>query len=124
MAKAPTLPTRVGSVKLKACLECGKIIAAGRPKEAKFCVVVPGEPSCKTAFHNRRQKRGAILYDFYMATRFERERAEALGFQTDMARVASTFRGMDQETRAGRKSWIDPDDYVAMNPHLHAKHLY
>lgn len=119
MDKPVTTVARKGTVIIKTCLECGQPIPAGKQKTARFCV-----KACKTTFHNRRQKRGAVLLDFYMATRFDRKRAEALGFQTHMARLASTFYALDAETRGGRPSWIDPEEYLELNPHLHAKTLY
>lgn len=40
------------------CIECQKPYDANRGRKSDFCA-----PACKAAFHNRRARRGAILYD-------------------------------------------------------------
>lgn len=89
------------------CLECGKAIAATQTAgNRKFCCT-----PCRTRFNRRRQVRGAQLYDFFMAQRYERDRAAHLGIdRTFLARIGEMFRAEDNEQRDGRQSWQDPAD--------------
>lgn len=83
------------------CPECGGPLpprAAGRGRKADFC-----SAGCRKAFNNRRATRGAVLYDLFMAARFDRK--EHAGNITTMAQVARMFREEDTALRAGRKSW-------------------
>lgn len=49
------------------CLECHKEFQR-RAYCDSFCA-----PSCRIAFNNRRQKRGAMLYDLIMMARFSKD---------------------------------------------------
>lgn len=97
------------------CADCGAVAPAG----ADFCT-----PACRHAFNNRRRLRGAELYDLYMAHRFERPVAKALGLLQAMNRLASDFRAEDVEKRSGRKSWRAPQDVLATRPHLKSSRWY
>lgn len=112
---APALPLRRPG---KICHECGGPIT-GKQSTARYCT-----DACRKTFNNRRQTRGAELYDMFMATRYERAKAEEFELQTMMARLASNFRAEDKETRGGRASWIDPKTVMERYTHLHAKMLY
>lgn len=75
------------------CRECGM----PNPGKGAFCT-----DRCRTAWHNRRKARGAELYDFVMAWRFERGEADTMAM---LARLASAYRDADNHVRDGRKSW-------------------
>jgi hypothetical protein len=91
------------------CLECGKPHALS----GLFC----GDP-CRTRFNNRRKSRGLILYDLFMAVRYERTLASKLGAWRAMCRLAAQYRVEDQATRAGRKSWRAIPLVLSENPWL------
>jgi hypothetical protein len=79
------------------CAECGKDEVVSRP-EARFCC-----NPCKTSWNNRRQQRGAQLYDLLMTCRYDREVAKENNVWTLLCRMAEHFKAEDDE--AGRKSW-------------------
>lgn len=95
--------------RVHACLECGE------PRSAKgeFC-----STGCRTDFNNRRKARGAELHDLYMAHRFDRANAQALGVLQAMNRLASVWREEDKARRAGRRSWRATRDVLAERPYL------
>lgn len=99
--------------RLDACLECGAGFerAAGR----EFCSV-----KCRKDWNNRRMKRGAELYDLYMAHRFDRANAQALGVFQAVNRMASNFRAEDVERREGRRSWRATRAVLEERPYLRA----
>lgn len=98
----------------KSCRECGVQFVAKRV-EAQFC----GIP-CKNKFNNRRLQRGAELYDLFMAMRYQRGLAKALGIWTIMCALANTYRREDEQTRPGLQSWFDPKCVLARKPSLRA----
>ena len=81
----------------KQCLECGNPFTADR-SVSEFC-----SRTCGKKFHNRRMVRGAELYDWVMASRFERKRYP--GALNVVSQIARDFRDTDKTERAGRKSW-------------------
>jgi predicted nucleic acid-binding Zn ribbon protein len=95
------------------CLECGAPIATDR--DATFCAT-----GCRQAFNNRRLKRGAELYDLWMAHRYERPLARALHVLTAVNRLAASWRQQDRLERAGRRSWTAPDAVLDRTPWLRA----
>jgi len=102
-----------GSAAPSVCLECGgPLPAAG---EAIFCA-----STCRAAFNNRRAKRGAELYDLYMAHRFDRAAATDAKVISLMNRLASNYRRQDQDQRAGRRSWRPLRAVLADHPSLRA----
>ncbi len=78
---------------------------AGKPprQRGEFC-----STACRSAFNNRRKARGAELYDFFMAHRFDRAEAARLGFLQAMNRLASIWRDEDKGKREARRSWRKP----------------
>lgn len=78
------------------CRECGIDYTASTARK-KFCSV-----KCEKTFNNRRATRGALLYDLFMASRYERDRAESENLRSVMARLAMRFREEDGD----RKSWL------------------
>lgn len=99
------------ALRIHACLECG----APTPKRGDFC-----SAGCRTDFNNRRRTRGAELYDLYMAHRFERDAAKALGVFQAVNRLASNFRDEDKARRAARRSWRKPETVMSEKPYLKA----
>lgn len=87
------------------CKECQIEFLAPSARK-RFCAV-----KCEKAFNNRRMTRGAILYDLFMAGRYEREKAEKLT-RSLMSRLAMRFRDEDQ----GRKTWQDLADTLDKLP--------
>ena len=107
-------PDAATAMRLDACLECGSGFARHRSHGA-FCA-----PRCRATFNNRRAKRGAELYDLYMAHRFERSLSARLGVFQAINRLASIYRSEDQAMREGRPSWRRPQDVMAERPFLKA----
>lgn len=97
------------------CLECGRPLDPSR-RTQQFC---PGS-DCRRAWHNRRQMRGAILYDFYMAHRFQRAEATEAGLLQKINRQVSEWRIEDREKRAGRRSWRLISEALGDRPFLRA----
>lgn len=79
------------------CLECGHVAQTRRNDQNTFC-----SPKCRMAWHNRRRARGAELYDFVMAWRFERNQTDTLA---QLGRLASAYNDADKTLRDGRRSW-------------------
>lgn len=99
-----------------ACQECGR---AGPAMPGGFCC-----HRCRAAFNNRRAKRGAELYDLFMALRFDRRAATTLKLWRIVNRMASRWRSEDVTARAGRASWRPPSDVLARRPSLRATVVY
>lgn len=100
--------------RLVACLECG---GEFQPRKAgdDFCCT-----GCRKAFHNRRARRGALVYDLMMSLRFERKGAKLLGVWQALCRLASDVRQEDARERDGRRSWRKASDVLGERPHLKA----
>ena len=80
------------------CKECDEAFPSSRC-DAKFC----GQ-ACRTSFTNRRRDRGAVLYDLFMACRYDRDAAKADGLWGLMCRAAEDFN--QQDKRDQRQSWV------------------
>lgn len=78
------------------CRECGAEYTARR--SGRFC-----SPACNSKFQNRRNSRGALLYDLWMTNRHERSLAKELQVLHFMTRLAMYWYQQDK----GRKTWID-----------------
>lgn len=98
----------------RTCQECGMKYKPTR-REAMFC-----RSACKTAFHHRRHKRGAEIYDLMMTMRYDRERAAELGVWATLCRMAQGFQEEDARDRSGRRSWDDPARVISRKPYLNA----
>lgn len=101
----------------RACLECGEPYTRGAA-DAEFCGA-----RCRMAFNNRRAKRGAELYDLFMALRHDRAVATAYKVWRLLNRLAAGFRAEDVAERAGRRSWRPPAAILARRPYLTAERL-
>lgn len=97
-----------------ACAECGATVQSLK-QWAGFC-----STACRKAFNNRRSARGTILYDLFMASRFERKAASKLGLWAIMCRLASLWRSEDHDRRAGRQSWQAPATALSRLTYIHA----
>lgn len=106
--------TPASRVRAAVCTECG---AEFTPLKAHgdFC----GD-ACRKAWNNRRMVRGAELYDLFMALRYDRPAAQALGLWRLICRMAMGFRDQDIGERDGRKSWRDPRTVARRHAYLHA----
>jgi hypothetical protein len=103
----PALPSRRKAIDRarepeRQCRECGSGFSSTRA-HSEFC-----DGSCRRAFHNRKARRGAQLFDLVMALRFDRRRAKELGAWSLLCRMATAFRAEDMHERDGRLSWDDP----------------
>lgn len=76
------------------CSECGK---ATFGKATRFCA-----PRCKVLWHRRQKKRGAQLFNAFMASRYDRGGPVTLGYCNSLAAM---WRAEDEA--AGRVSYHD-----------------
>jgi hypothetical protein len=90
----------------RVCLECGDDFESMKTFGAFCC------PAHRLAWNNRRMKRGAELYDLFMALRFQRGLAKTLALWKLVCRLASAYRDEDWRERAGRVSWRAPKDVI------------
>lgn len=97
-----------------ACRECGGLYAPATAT-AEFC----GQ-ACRAKWNNRRQVRGAELYDLVMAWRYDRKRAKALGLWRMVCRMTAAFHAEDLMERDGRPSFRDPRKVLEQRPWLNA----
>jgi hypothetical protein len=80
------------------CVECG-ISYPAKKKPSKFC-----STPCRKSWNNRRATRGALLYDTFMAMRYDRAAASAAGIDYRfLCRVGEMFHNEDKD--AGRTSF-------------------
>lgn len=94
------------------CRECGQPFTPGR-RDAVFC-----STSCRSAYNNRRQQRGAEFYDLVMEMRFDRRRASATKAWSVLCSVAGRFREEDNDQRSGRPSWSETTRLARINSRL------
>lgn len=95
---------------MTACLECG----APMPNTTgRFCTT-----PCRHAFNNRRKQRGPILYDLFMAVRYQRKLATTWQAWLMMTRLAKAWRDEDRLHRDARLSWNSPDIALGDKPWL------
>lgn len=96
----------------RTCRECGRPVAASG---AEFC-----STPCRAGWNNRRARRGAELYDLFMALRFDRPLARRLSLWRLICRLAAGYREEDRDQRGGRISWRDPRRVLDERPWLQA----
>jgi hypothetical protein len=100
----------------RSCAECGApFYVSARYAHAQCCSTL-----CRKSFNNRRMTRGALLYDLFMTSRYERKLAKKLKLWRMICRLAMDFRREDRDQRAGRKSWGDAREVIRQRPYLHA----
>lgn len=99
----------------KCCLECGAPIIAKQAARATFC-----GKACRQVWNNRRMKRGADLYDLFMAHRYDRQAAQEAKVWRAMNRLCAEYRDEDNRQRDGRRSWGNPRDVLDRLPWLNA----
>ncbi len=93
------------------CRECLQNFKA-KTTAAQFC----GAP-CRSGFNNRRKRRGAELYDLFMAMRHQRADAKEAGTWKRLCRLAQSFRAEDEQE--GRTSY-DLTEAMARTAHYGA----
>ena len=104
---------------IKHCRECGEEFEG--KANADFC---PGK-SCRRDWNNRRQKRGAELYDLFMTIRHERSMTEELkkeqgiNLWTVACQLASSWKIEDEQVRGGRRSYQFIPALVAQGKYVH-----
>jgi hypothetical protein len=81
------------------CLECGVAFQPKKP-HAEFCC-----ESCRKAWHNRRMKRGAEIYDVVMTMRYNRDYAQKKGLTVLLVDLISAYQAADKVNRQGRRSY-------------------
>lgn len=106
------------------CCECGGGYEANSLNQI-FC-----GRECRNNYSNRRNQRGAILYDIFMEMRYRRNGAK--GLWSIMCRLAEEWReedfiraGGDREKKTVPnplmfKTWKDPRDFLEKRPYLKA----
>ena len=103
------------------CRECGEAFEAQRA-DAEFC-----STPHRRDWNNRRQKRGAELYDLFMFMRHERRATEELktdpGFNvwTVAAQLATDWKAEDDRDRDGRRSYQHIPGLVAAGKYTYLK---
>lgn len=107
MNQATTPPKRL-------CPNCGACYAP-KTARAKFC-----SPDCNSAWQNRRNTRGAILYDLWMINRHERGIAKTLKVLHVMTRLAMYWYAQDR----GRKTWNPARQVIEQNAWAEATVVY
>ena len=115
-----TMESRERASKTYECLECGtKFTKTVGPRAAgkaiEFC-----STSCRSAWHNTRKTRGALLYDLMMTNRLDRQTAEEMGLYTIICRQISNWRDEDERHRGGRRSYRKIRDVFDDFPGLRA----
>jgi len=87
------------------CNECGSTFTPKR-SSARFC-----GSACRKAYNNRRMTRGAVLYDAFMALRFDRAAADEAGLDyKTVCRIGEMFR--NEDVRAGRDAVPPAKDFM------------
>lgn len=95
------------------CLECGKPLESVKRSSQLHC-----SRECRNTFNNRRLQRGAILYDLFMANRYQRTLAKEIKVWGKICRAVITWREEDKAKRDGRNSWLDPRQVLQRDPSL------
>jgi len=88
------------------CRNCGKSLENNKPY-AVFCC-----QDCRKGWNNRRQLRGAELYDLMMVMRYDRGFAKEIGAFQIMCAMAAAFRQDDKAERDGRRSYLVGDELL------------
>lgn len=121
--RAPRMGQNAPAIKLleRHCMECGDAFHTPARTPGLFC-----STTHKADWQNRRQRRGAVLYDLYMANRYNRPLAAVLkaelglSVMTLMSRLASHWHEEDLAERDGRRTWRTTRTVLSDNPHLFA----
>lgn len=99
------------------CLECGRKFKPRGERLGTFC-----RPQCVARHANRRKTRGAVLYDIFMESRFNRavRTNDDRSLISVMNGLASQWRQEDHESRHGRRSWVRYRDVIARHPWINS----
>lgn len=96
------MTSRPAKYRARCCNECGASYTPHRCDEL-FC-----STKCRKDWNNRAMVRGAELYHFFMAHRYERDAAKEIGAMGFMTQIAQRWHDQDKTKRAGRKTWYSP----------------
>lgn len=88
----------------KTCPECGTAVEGAKT----FC-----SAPCRKAWNNRRMTRGAVLYDAFLALRYDRGWAKTVGLWQLICRLVSEWKDIDE--KAGRETFARPEKWVDEN---------
>jgi len=80
------------------CYETGRPLPESAPASARFI-----DAEARQAWNNRRKVRGSQLYDLFMAYRYDRQAAKALGLFSQLCKLAQAWR--DEDKMVGRTSF-------------------
>lgn len=108
-------PTRSNA---KTCRECGLPDWEWSRERGDFCC-----DACRRDWNNRRQARGAVLYDLVMALRFDRKAAQEIKLWTIVCKFCSIWKDEDTARRANRQSWRDPSLVIEERPWIFAESI-
>lgn len=106
------------------CRECGDPFEAARA-DAAFC-----STPCRRDWNNRRQKRGAELYDVFMFLRHERKTTAALqedpgiNLWTVACQLATDWKAEDERDRGGRRSYQFIPALVSQGKYTHLEAVF
>lgn len=99
------------------CMECLVEMEATNRPEKSFCC-----NAHKDAFNNRRKNRGVMLYDLFMALRFDRKEASLLKVYAILCRMASEWN--EEDKKAGRKSFLPARQIVQRYTQFRAQQFH
>lgn len=92
----------------RVCHVCEKPFETAEHR-ARFCCV-----EHKVQFNNIRRTRGAVIYDFFMTMRYDRDKAAKLDAWSCLCALAFTYRDADK----GKQSWGDIREHLEKMPYL------
>ena len=119
MSAAPVqTPSRSSRSDAKACRECGRPEFEWARERGDFCC-----DACRRDWNNRRQARGAVLYDLVMALRFDRKASQEIKLWTIVCKFCAIWRDDDVARRASRPSWREAALVVEERPWVFAASL-
>lgn len=99
------------------CSECGTEFQA-KVASAEFCC-----QEHRLAYNNRRRDRGAMLFDLYVHTRFNRKASQEKGLQTLIDRMVGNW--VEEDRAVGRKPMRELQDCIqAALPHTAIRTAY
>jgi hypothetical protein len=103
----------MSNAKPRLCRECGTPLDGDATKRKQYC-----GNACRKTFNNRRAERGALMYDLFMAVRYDRSRAADLQLWSKLCRYAEDCREKDVAERNGRASYLPAREVLDRNPSL------
>lgn len=108
----------------RTCRECGTNFQGSG--KAFFCKGT----SCRRDWNNRRQQRGAELYDLFMTIRHERgltaelKETKDINLWTVACQLASVWKHEDEHKRGSRRSWQFIPSIIEAGKYVYLKATY